>query len=120
MCGRLDETIPGMTTVVGELDKVDLVTVDSYGRVHLVMTQVEQWDDANDQLLAIQSKVNNYLSFVLDGRLAQSHPDVDSARWLIRIDCQTQPTQRIAGFLDRITDAVAGTGGEFEVGVLSG
>lgn len=117
--GSADGTMPSMTTVVGQLDHIDVVTVDQDGQVRLIMTQVEQRDDSDDQLLAIQAKVNNYLVFVLDGQIGRSYPSVDASRWRIRVDCQTQPTERIASFLDGLSAAVTEEGGALEIELLN-
>jgi hypothetical protein len=82
------------------------------------MTQRGGWDDSDDQVLVLQAKLNNYLTFVLDGGLLEQYPNLNTARWSLRLDCQSQPPERTAEFLQAAGDLVRQQGGEFEIGRL--
>jgi hypothetical protein len=107
------------TSVVGAVDEVDLITQRGPDEVVLIMTQVGEWDDSDDQLLALQAKLNNYLIFVLDGGLQAQYPGLGSARWALRLDCQSEPPGRTAQFIDAARGLVRQEGGDLEVAYLS-
>ncbi len=54
---------------------IDVIAQDSKtGEVVLVMNEPEPWDDSDERLLALQERFNAYVSFLLDGELAETNP----------------------------------------------
>jgi hypothetical protein len=104
--------------VVGAVDSIDLLTQRGPGVVVLIMTQVAEWDDSDEQLSSIQSKLNHYLSYVLDGGLAAQYPQVASSRWIIRLDCHEELPGRIDQFIRVAQSKVRNHGGDLEIGRL--
>jgi len=68
--------------------------------VILVMVESREWGDAGARLPELQAKLNTYIGYALDGRLACDYPSF--ALKPIRIELQTQhpPSLRAQQFLD--------------------
>ena len=98
-------------------DVIDLVTITSDGKaIQLWIVQDEPWSGSEDQVVSLQDKINNYLSFALDGQLQESYPDAAGRSWRIVVHCQSgPPDSTTAEFLSRVSDAVADCGGELLV-----
>ena len=72
---------------------IDEVTRDDDGFVTVHVVQTWDWDGSDHQLLLLQEKLYNYLTFVADGELARMHSGQPS-RWRVSIDCRTEPDER--------------------------
>jgi hypothetical protein len=46
------------------------------GEVVLVMNEPEPWENSDERLLALQERFNAYVSFLLDGQMAEAHPEL--------------------------------------------
>ena len=70
----------------------------------VVMTMVERrpWDDSEEQLFQLQEKLNAYVSFIMDGEMAEAYPALVSKLIRIRVECATPPTEAVRGFLAMI------------------
>lgn len=69
--------------------KVDLVSEAADGVIDLVIVQDRAWTGSEAQLASLQAKVQAYVSFALDGGLAQQFPEAAGRPWRIFVHCQT-------------------------------
>jgi len=71
---------------------MDLITLDpALDLVVLVMIERRAWGASPQQFQQIEEKINRYLGYVLDGFLAQHHPQYEGKRVAIRLDCAEPP-----------------------------
>lgn len=75
---------------------IDLVTQGDEG-VRLVLVQTEPL--ASGDAEALQEKLNNYLSFALDGQLVAIYPEAVGKPIAIRVDLYAAPEEAIMSFL---------------------
>lgn len=73
----------------------------------LVMFELRPWDDSDLQLFQLQEKFNAYVSFLLDGELAEAHPELAGKRARIELRCATTPKGRALDLLGAIHDQLA-------------
>ena|SRR5437762_8158283 len=90
---------------VGVIDKIghDAKT----NEVVLVMNEPNDWDSSDEQLLALQERFNAYVSFLLDGELTESHPELAGKRARIEVRCAHMPDTRALELLGLIHDHLA-------------
>ena len=90
---------------VGVIDKIghDAKT----NEVVLVMNEPNDWDSSDEQLLALQERFNAYVSFLLDGELTESHPELAGKRARIEVRCAHMPDTRALELLGLIHDQLA-------------
>lgn len=90
-------------------DVVDLVTTkDSTWTLVLVEERALTDEDA----IALQKKLNNYLSFGLDGGLVKKYPDASGKSVRIRVDLYATPSAFVVEFLCHFRAAAALSGVE--------
>ncbi len=75
--------------------------------VLLVMFEPRLWDDSESQLFQLQEKFNAYVSFVLDGELAEAHPELAGKNARIELHCAAVPEGRALDLLSAIHDQLA-------------
>src|SRR5438094_5661195 len=84
---------------------IDLIAQDpKTGEVVLVMDECEEWDGSDEQLLALQERFNAYVSFLLDGEMAESHPELAGKPARIEVRCVHMPDARALELLALIHD----------------
>src|SRR4029077_6922933 len=87
---------------------IDLIAQDTKkGEVVLVMEEPNEWDGSDKQLLALQERFNAYVSFLLDGELAEAHPELVGKSARIELHCAQMPEPRALEFLGLIHDQLA-------------
>jgi len=86
------------------MDKIDLITQKPDGTVVLVMVEERPWDGSRARLEELQARVNNYVSFALDGQLVQRFPMVEGQAVEIRLDCSEEPDSISRDFLSKLRD----------------
>ncbi|HEY5036318.1 MAG TPA: DUF6572 domain-containing protein, partial [Chthoniobacterales bacterium] len=84
----------------------------------LAMFEERPWDDSELQLFQLQEKFNAYVSFVLDGELADAHPELAGKKARIEVRCATVPEGRALDLLTMIHDQLALQ--EIDVEVIAG
>jgi len=90
---------------VEHADVIDLFGVDQKtGDVLLVMYETRGWDDSDIRLHELQEKFNAYASFLLDGEMLASHPEVAGKAARIELRCDHMPDERALGLLNLIHD----------------
>ncbi len=87
---------------------IDLFGFDqTKNEIVLVMSEPRAWDGADEQLHELQEKFNAYASFILDGELANEHPDLKGKTARIELRCAQMPSQRALALLEAIHDQLA-------------
>jgi hypothetical protein len=87
---------------------IDLLAQDSKtGELVLVMNEPEPWDDSDERLLAIQERFNAYVSFLLDGEMAETNPELAGKPARIELRCAHMPGARAIDLLSLIHDQLA-------------
>lgn len=87
---------------------IDIVGHDpKTDEVVLVMKKVGEWDGSDDGLHELQERFNAYVSFLLDGELAETHPDLAGKRARIEVRCEQMPDARALELLNMIHDQLA-------------
>ena len=98
-----------MIDVIGEDPKT--------GDVVLVMNQPKEWIGSDDQLLELQERFNAYASFLLDGEMAEAHPELAGKPARIELRCTHMPDSRALELLGLIHDQLAFQDIKLEVAV---
>jgi hypothetical protein len=89
-------------------DLIDVIAQDpKTGEVVLVMNKPDEWDDSDEQLLALQERFNAYVSFLLDGEMASDHPNLAGKPARIELRCAHMPDTRALELLGLIHDQLA-------------
>jgi len=73
----------------------------------LVMNEPNEWDGSDDQLLSLQERFNTYVSFLLDGEMAETHPEFAGKPARIELRCAQMPDTRALELLGLIHDQLA-------------
>jgi len=89
------------------------------GEVVLVMNEPDAWDGSDARLLALQERFNAYVSFLLDGEMAETHPDLAGKLARIEVRCAHTPDARCLELLGMIHDQLAFQEIKMEVVVLN-
>jgi hypothetical protein len=96
--------------------KIDLVTAEVEGRVWLYIVADQAWLPDGSDIVSLSEKIRNYVSFALDGQMAESYPEVAGRSWGIVIDAQvSQPPDATRRHLEEIGAAVKRHGGELRI-----
>ena len=99
---------------------LDLIEVDPVsGKVVLVMIERRAWGSDARQFTQIEEKINRYLGYVLDGFLAQQHPQHQGKQVRIRLDCAQTPQGEAARFMRAAGHSIGSQGMEFVVNVVA-
>lgn len=87
---------------------IDIVGHDpKTDEVVLVMKEAGEWDGLDDRLHELQERFNACVSFLLDGELAEAHPDLAGKRARIELRCEQMPDARALELLSMIHDQLA-------------
>ena len=71
------------------------------------MNEPRPWDGSEERLHQLQEKFNAYASFLLDGELAEAHPDLAGKPARIELRCEHMPDARAVELLGMIHDQLA-------------
>jgi len=84
---------------------IDIVAHDpETDEVVLVMKETDAWDGSEDRLYELQERFNTYVSFLLDGELAETHCELAGKRARIEVRCEQMPDLRTLELLGMIHD----------------
>jgi len=99
---------PQTSKIKNRTGVIDVIGHDTKtGEVVLVMNELEPWDDSDERLLALQERFNAYVSFLLDGEMAEMHPEVAGKPARIELRCAHMPDTRALELLGMIHDQLA-------------
>jgi hypothetical protein len=92
-------------------DRVGVIDVFAHDpktdEIVLVMNEPRPWDGSEERLHQLQEKFNAYASFLLDGELAEAHPDLVGKPARIELRCEHMPDARAVELLGMIHDQLA-------------
>ena len=98
---------------------IDIVAHDAKtGEVALIMLEPRPWDGSELQMFQLQEKLNAYLSFALDGEMAEAYPELSKLPLRIQVDCATMPEGAVLDFLNHVHDQIAFQDIKLEVRVM--
>jgi hypothetical protein len=84
---------------------IDIIAEDpKSGEAVLVMNEPNEWNGSDEQLLALQERFNAYVSFLLDGEMAETHPELAGKRARIELRCAHIPDASAIELLGLIHD----------------
>jgi hypothetical protein len=87
---------------------IDVIAHDTKtGEVVLVMNEPEPWGDSDERLFGLQERFNAYVSFLLDGEMAETHPELAGKPARIELRCAHLPGTRTLELLGMIHDQLA-------------
>jgi hypothetical protein len=87
---------------------IDVIAHDpKTGDLVLVMNEPNEWDGSDEQLLSLQERFNAYVSFLLDGEMAEAHPELAGKPTRIELRCAHMPDGRALELLGHIHDQLA-------------
>src|SRR2546423_12938013 len=79
------------------------------------MNEADAWDGSDARLVALQERFNAYASFLLDGEMAEAHPELAGKLARIELRCAHMPDTRAVELLGLIHDQLAFQEIKFEV-----
>ena len=89
------------------------------GEVVLVMNEPDAWDGSDARLLGLQERFNAYVSFLLDGEMAEANPNLVGKPARIEVRCAHMPDTHALELLGMIHDQLAFQEIKMEVVVLN-
>lgn len=72
-----------------------------------MMNEAREWDGSDERLHELQERFNTYASFLLDGEMAEAHPELAGKRARIEVRCANMPDTRALELLGMIHDQLA-------------
>ena len=95
---------------------IDVIAQDAKtNELVLVMNEPNEWDGSDEQLLALQERFNAYVSFLLDGEMAEANPELAGKSARIELRCAHVPDTSALELLGLIHDQLAFQGIKLEV-----
>ena len=87
---------------------IDVIAHDpARDEVVLVMNEPNEWDGSDERLLELQERFNTYVSFLLDGEFAGTHPELAGKPARIEVRSAHMPDTRALDLLGMIHDQLA-------------
>ncbi len=100
---------------------IDIVAHDpATGEVALVMTETRPWDGSDERLFQLQEKINAYLSFALDGEMAEAYPQFVGKPLRLQLDTAAPPDSRSLQMIEAVRRQIAFQDIKFEVRITGG
>ena len=98
---------------------IDIIAEDANtNEVTLIMLESRPWDGSELRLFQLQEKINAYLSFALDGEMAEAYPQFDGKKLRLQLDCVGMPGNDVVGFLSMVREQIGFQGINLEVRVM--
>jgi len=102
------EIKPQASKIKGRIGVIDVIAHDAKtNEVVLVMNEPNEWNGSDEQLLALQERFNAYASFLLDGEMAEAHPELAGKAARIELRCAHMPDTPALELLGLIHDQLA-------------
>jgi hypothetical protein len=113
------EIKPQTSNIKHRLGVIDMIAHDPKSDFAvLVMNEPDTWDGSDARLYQLQERFNTYVSFLLDGEFAETHPDLAGKECRIEVRCAHMPDARAIELLGMIHDQLAFQDIKMEVVVL--
>ena len=95
---------------------IDVVAHDATtDEVALVMHEARAWDGSDERLFQLQEKINAYLSFALDGEMAEAYPTLMGKAIRLQLECVSAPDVRTLEFIEMVRKQIGFQGIKFEI-----
>jgi len=102
------EIKPQTSKIKNRVGVIDVVAHDAKtNEVVLVMNEPNEWNGSDEQLLQLQERFNAYASFLLDGEMAEAHPELAGKAARIELRCAHMPDTPALELLGLIHDQLA-------------
>jgi hypothetical protein len=102
------DTKPEDSDIKNRTGVIDLIAHDpKTNEVVLVMNEPNEWEGSDEQLVSLQERFNVYVSFLLDGEMAEAHPELAGKPTRIELRCAHMPDTRALELLGLIHDQLA-------------
>ena len=99
---------PQTSNIKSRVGIIDVVAHDAKAdEAVLVMNEPQLWDGSDAQLHELQERFNAYVSFLLDGEMAETHPELAGKKARIEVRCAQMPDARALELLGMIHDQLA-------------
>jgi hypothetical protein len=99
------EMEPQTSNITDRTGVIDVMAHDAKtGEIVLVMNEPNEWDGSDEQLILLQERFNAYVSFLLDGEMAEAHPELVGKPARIELRCAHMPEARALELLGHIHD----------------
>ena len=99
---------PQTSNIKSRVGIIDAVAHDAKtDEAVLVMNEPQLWDGSDAQLHGLQERFNAYVSFLLDGEMAETHPELAGKKARIEVRCAQMPDARALELLGMIHDQLA-------------
>src|ERR1700758_2001575 len=99
---------PQTSDIKNRVGVIDIIAHDAKtNEVVLVMSEPNEWNGSDEQLLALQERFNAYVSFLLDGEMADAHPELAGKPARIELRCAYMPDTCALELLGLIHDQLA-------------
>jgi len=93
---------------------IDLLAHDpETDEVALIMVEKRAWDGSDLQLFQFQEKLNTYLSFALDGEMAEAYPQFAGKTIRLQLECLENPDARMMQFIEMVKQQISFQGINF-------
>jgi hypothetical protein len=109
---------PGETAANGVANPgvLDALAEDKLtGEVVLIMFEPRPWTLGDQQLFQLQEKLNSYVSFALDGEMAEQLPQLANRPLRVQLNCAEPPPAHVVEFLAKVREQVSFQGINFVV-----
>lgn len=97
---------------------IDFASIDKNGNAVLTISDHLEWDVGNEHRLALQNKINAYLSAIEDGGFYESYPNAEGRDIIINVIASYEPTGEAKAFLKKTEELLKTAGYGFAFGVL--
>jgi hypothetical protein len=105
---QLMDTEDRTTNEKGRIDVIDVIAHDpKTGEAVFIMNEPNEWDGSDERLFSLQERFNAYVSFLLDGEMAEAHPELAGRPKRIELRCAHMPDTRTRELLGLIHDQLA-------------
>lgn len=99
---------PQTSKIKSRVGVIDVIARDAKtGELVLVMNEPDDWGGSNERLLTLQERFNAYVSFLLDGEMAEAHPECAGKPARIELRCAQMPNARALELIGMIHDQLA-------------
>ena len=103
---------------VDDLTVIDFVSLDLNGNAVLTIGDHLEWDENNEHLFILQSKINVYLDAIENGSLYDAYPNAKNRNIIIQVAAQYEPNDIGVSFLKRTRKTLKIAGYDFSFSVL--
>lgn len=102
-----------------DFEQFDLISTHIDGYIVLTVSDHLPWDeDEQEHLLALQTKINNYLEAVETGQLESEYPAAAGKEILIQVIMKFTPSNRGYEFLRSANNTLNSAGYKMNIGFL--